>query len=80
MSSKHSRICAEHFTEDSFQQNIAVRSFVATLSQVRGQLVLKKEAVPTIVTSLRKGASRNCTKNKPIMPAEQHAIPRTFIE
>ena len=31
--SKHSPVCAEYFTEDSFEQNIAVRSSVGTLFQ-----------------------------------------------
>ena len=29
--SKHSRVCAEHFTEGSFEQIMAVRSFAETL-------------------------------------------------
>ena len=29
--SKHSRVCTEHFTEDSLEQILAVKSFVGTL-------------------------------------------------
>ena len=31
--SKHSSNCPEHFTDDSFDQNIAVSSFLGTLFQ-----------------------------------------------
>ena len=44
---KHSRVCAEHFTEDSFEQNIAVRSLLGPAFKPR-RLVLKRDAVPTI--------------------------------
>lgn len=45
--SKHSRICAAHFSEDSFQQNLRVRSLLGPSFKPR-RLVLKKDAVPTI--------------------------------
>ena len=44
---KHSRICAAHFTADCFKQNLAVRSSLGyEFKTVR--LDLKKGAVPTI--------------------------------
>jgi len=45
--SKHSRVCAEHLTEDSFEQNLAVGSLLGPSDKPR-RLVLKKDAVPTI--------------------------------
>ena len=45
--SKHSQVCAEHFTEDSFEQNLTVRSLLGP-SFKPGRLALKKDAVPTI--------------------------------
>ena len=47
MPSKHSRVCVKHFTEDSFEQNIALRSLLGPSFKVL-QLVLKKDAVATI--------------------------------
>ena len=44
---KHSRLCAEHFTQDSFKQNLAVRSLLGTAFKPR-RLNLKEDAVPTI--------------------------------
>ena len=61
--SKHSRVCAEHFIEDSFEQNLTVWSFLGPSFKPR-RLVLKKDAVPTIfVTSLWNVASRQLDKN-----------------
>ena len=45
--SKHSRVCAEHFIEDSFEQNLTVWSLLGPSFKPR-RLVLKKDAVPTI--------------------------------
>ena len=52
MPSKHSRVCAKHkrakrFTEDSFEQNLVVRSLLGPSFKLR-QLVEKKDVVPTI--------------------------------
>ena len=44
---KHSRICADHFTADCFQQNLAVRTSLGSTFKPR-RLNLKKDAVPTI--------------------------------
>ena len=45
--SKHSRVCAEHFSEDCFEQNIMVMSLLGpSFKPLR--LSLKKNAVPTI--------------------------------
>ena len=47
MPSKHSRVCVKHFTEESFEQNLVVRSFLGPSFKLR-QLVEKKDVVPTI--------------------------------
>ena len=44
---QHSRVCAELFTEDSFERNCTVRSFLGLSFKPR-RLTLKKDAVPTI--------------------------------
>ena len=44
---KYSRVCVKHFTGDSFEQNLVVRSLLWT-SFKRRQLVVNKDAVPTI--------------------------------
>jgi len=51
MPSKRSRVCVKHFTEDSFEQNLVVRSLLGSLlgpSFKLRQLIVKKDAVPTI--------------------------------
>ena len=45
--SKHSLVCVRHFTEDSFEQNLVVRSLLGPSFKLR-QLVIKKDVVPTI--------------------------------
>lgn len=44
---KHSRICADHFTADCFQQNLAIRTSLGSTFKPR-RLNLKKDTVPTI--------------------------------
>ena len=44
---KHSRICADHFTADCFQQNLAIRTSLGSTFKPR-RLNLKNDAVPTI--------------------------------
>ena len=49
MPSKHSRVCVKHFAEESFEQNLVVRSLLGPYFQFRlRQLVEKKDVVPTI--------------------------------
>ena len=45
--SKHAHVCVKHFTKDSFEQNLVVRSLLGPSFKLR-QLVVKKDAVPTI--------------------------------
>lgn len=45
--SKYSGVCAEHFTEDSFEQNVSVRS-LSGLSFEPRRLAFKKDEVRTI--------------------------------
>ena len=47
MPSKHSRVCVKHFTEESLEQNLVVRSLLGSSFKLR-QLVEKKDVVPTI--------------------------------
>ena len=42
MPSKHSRVSVKHFTEDSFEQNLVVRSLLGPSFKLR-QLVEKKD-------------------------------------
>ena len=42
--SKHSNVCAEHFTEDSFEQNLTLRSLLEASFKPRG-LELKIDAI-----------------------------------
>jgi len=44
---KHLRICVKHFVQNSFEQNLVVRSLLGPYFKLR-QLVAKKDAVPTI--------------------------------
>ena len=48
MPSKHSRVCVKHFIEDSFDQNLVVRSLLGRPSFKLRYLVVKKDAIPTI--------------------------------
>jgi len=41
------RVCIKHFTEDSFEQNLVVRSLFGHSFKLR-QLAVKKDALPTI--------------------------------
>ena len=43
--SKHSRVCAEHFAEDSFEKNIAVRSFIGTLFQASSTCIQERRGI-----------------------------------
>jgi len=65
--SKHSRVCVEHFTEDSFEQNLMVRSLLGSSFKLR-QLALKKDAVPTIFNftmgRCKPAIGQKTTKNK----------------
>ena len=47
MPSKHSRVSVKHFTEDSFKENLVVRSLLGPSFKLR-QLVEKKDVVPRI--------------------------------
>jgi len=75
-SSKQLRVCAEHLTEDNFEQNLAVRSLLGPSFKLR-QLVLKKDAIPTILNftmnRCNPAIGHKTTKNKRIMPAEHWA-------
>ena len=53
---KHSRICADHFTADCFQQNLAIMTSLGSTFKPR-RLNLKKDAVPTIFNF---GKKRKC--------------------
>ena len=44
---KHSRVCADHFTKDCFKQNLLARNSLGSAFKPR-RLDLKKGAVPTI--------------------------------
>ena len=76
MPSKHWRICAEHFTEDGFKQNIAIRSFVGTLFQASSTST-RERCGPTIFNfpmescKLAIGHKKKTKKNKQFKPAEQ---------
>ena len=65
--SKQSHVCAEHFTEDSFEQNLEVRSLLGPPFKLR-QLVLKKDAVPTTfkftMDRCKPAIEQKMTKNK----------------
>ena len=45
--STHSRLCAKHFTEDSFEQTLVLRRLLAPSFKLC-HLALKKDAVPLI--------------------------------
>ena len=83
--SKHSCVCAELFTDDSFEQNLTVRSLLGLSSKPR-RLAFKKVAVPTILNfpmeSCKPAFVKQTTKNKRIMFSEQRAnnerTPRSF--
>ena len=47
MPSKHSRVCAKHFTGDNFEQNILVRSLLGPSFKFL-QLAVKRDGVLTI--------------------------------
>ena len=76
MSSKHSRVCVKHFTEDSLKQNLVVTSLLEPSFNLC-QLVRKKDAVPTIfnftIERCKPTIGQKATKYKRIMPAEQRA-------
>ena len=44
---RHSRICADHFTADTFQQNLSIRTSLGSTFKPR-RLNFKKDAVPKI--------------------------------
>ena len=72
--SKHSRVCAEHFTEDSSEQNIAVRSFVGTLFHASPTCTQKRRRTGEFYLphgKLQAASWAKTTKNKSIIPAEE---------
>jgi len=76
MPSKHSRVYVKHFTEDSFEHNLVVRSLLRPSFRLR-QLVVKKDAVSTIFNFImerwKPATGKKTTKNKRMMPAEKRA-------
>ena len=63
--SNHSCVCPEHFMEDSFEQNIGVKSFLGTLFRASFKLVPpKKTWYRRFLTSLWRVASRQMDKKK----------------
>jgi len=76
MYSKHLRVCIKHFTEDSFEQNLVLRTLLGPSFKLR-QLVVKKDAVSTIfnftMERCKPAIGQKTTKNKRIMPTEQWA-------
>jgi len=76
MPSKHSRVCVKRFTADSFEQNPVARGLLGPSFKLR-QLIVKKDAVPTIfnftMERCKPAIGQKTTKNKRIMPAEQRA-------
>ena len=69
MPTKHSRVRAKHFTEDSFQQNLVVRSLLGPSFKIH-QLVVTKDMVPMTFNCMQLNKTMN---NKQIMPIEQLA-------
>ena len=71
----YSRVCAEHFTEDSFEQKSFSKEFVGTLFQPFVNLQSRKtRAVPTInftVDPCKPANGQKTTNNKRIMTVEQ---------
>ena len=64
MPSKQSHVCVKRFTEDSFQQNLVVRSLLGPSFKLR-QLVEKNDVVPTIFNfSMELCKPRNGEKKK----------------
>ena len=61
--SKHSRVCAEHFMEDSFEQNIAERSFVGTPFQASSFCTQERRGTADFQLPYGKLQGGNCTKN-----------------
>ena len=76
MPSKHSRVCAELFTEDSFEHNLTVKSLLG-LSFKPCQLAFKRDAVLTIsnftVEHCKPTIGQIIHKKKPTMPSEKRA-------
>ena len=75
--SKHSRVCAEHFAEDSFEKNIAVRSFIGTLFQASSTCIQERRGIDDFNFSTKSCrpaiGQKKTTKNKQKMPSEQRA-------
>ena len=68
---KHSRICADHFTADCFQQNLAIRTSLGSTFKPR-RLNLKKDAVPTIFNFEKK---RKCGEEQ-VVPLKNKTAAR----
>ena len=66
---KHSRICADHFTADCFQQNLAIMTSLGSTFKPR-RLNLKKDAVPTIFNFEKK---RKCGEEQVDLPKNKTA-------
>ena len=74
--SKHSRVCAEYFAEDSFEKNIAVRSFIGTLFQASSTCTQERRGIGDFIFSAEScnpAIRQKTTKNKQKMPSEQRA-------
>ena len=74
--SQNSRVCAEHFAEDSFEQNIAVRSFIGTLFQASSTCIQERGGIDDFnfsTESCKPAIGQETTKNKRKMPSEQRA-------
>ena len=66
---KHSRICADHFTVDCFQQNLAIRTSLGSTLKPR-RLDLKKDAVPATFNFEKK---RKCSEEQVDPPKSKTA-------
>ena len=66
---KHSRICADHFTADCFQQNLAIRTCLGSTFKPH-RLNLKKDAVSTIFNFKKK---RKCGEEQGDPPMNKAA-------
>ena len=69
---KHSHICADHFTADCFQQNLAIRTSLGSTFKPR-RLNLKKDAVSMIFNFKKK-------RNICYSPAGRSVLGKTVLE
>ena len=76
---KNSRICAVHFTEDCFRENLTIRRFLGyDFKPLR--LHLKEDAMPTIFFVRKRNQGKECLRKHKDPPVRSAFAKRRKLE